>query len=316
MSVAWSRGLSRRIVPNARRFSRVHGQEQTTVPLAFTPLGHGTGSPLVVLHGLFGCKRNWKTLTKALHRSLPNTPIYTLDLRNHGSSPHARPHTYQAMAVDVQSFITEKGLQNVSLIGHSMGAKVAMTVALNLAKARKSDLLSRLVVVDMAPAKLLIDAKMRNYVPIMQNMNSMPAGMIKSLVDAERFLMAFEEDPVVRQFLLTNLVLPSHSRATAPHHDKAKFALPLDILKPAIDALEEFPYDHTSDRGHPIWAGPTRVIAGRNSEYRVFEQEEALKAFFPNHDMHVLDTGHWVQAEKPNEFLKLVVDFLKPETGR
>jgi hypothetical protein len=159
-----------------------------------------------------------------------------------------------------------------------------MTVALNLAKARKSDLLSRLVVVDMAPAKLLIDAKMRNYVPIMQNMNSMPAGMIKSLVDAERFLMAFEEvcmlstnssshssnlllqDPVVRQFLLTNLVLPSHSRATAPHHDKAKFALPLDILKPAIDALEEFPYDHTSDRGHPIWAGPTRVIAGRNSE--------------------------------------------------
>ncbi|KAJ3506622.1 hypothetical protein NMY22_g17188 [Coprinellus aureogranulatus] len=137
----------------------------------------------------------------------------------------------------------------------------------------------------------------------------MPPGMIKTLVDAERFLMAFEEDPVVRQFLLTNLVLPGHSRAAAAHH-KAKFALPLDILKPAIDALEEFPYDYKAPE-HPVWAGPTRVIAGRHSEYRVYEQQDAFRAFFPNFDMHVLDTGHWVQAEKPNEFLKLAIDFLK-----
>lgn len=68
-----------------------------------------------------------------------------------------------------------------------------MTLALNLAKAGKSDLLSKLVVVDMAPTKLIIDARMRNYVNIMQNLNAMPPGMIKSLVDAERFLMAFEE---------------------------------------------------------------------------------------------------------------------------
>lgn len=187
-----------------------------------------------------------------------------------------------------------------------------MTVALNLAKSGKSDLLSKLVVVDMAPTKLMIDARMRNYVGIMQNLNAMPPGMIKSLVDAERFLMAFEEDPVVRQFLLTNLVLPGHSRTAAAHHDKAKFALPLDILRPAIDSLEEFPYDHHSP-DHPRWSGPTMVIAGSQSEYRVFEQEGPFKAFFPNYQMHVLDTGHWVQAEKPNEFLELAVDFLKAD---
>lgn len=69
----------------------------------------------------------------------------------------------------------------------------------------------------------------------------------------------------MRQFLLTNLVLPGYSRAAAAHHDKAKFTLPLDILKPAIDSLEEFPYDrHSPD--HPVWEGPTMVIAGSRSE--------------------------------------------------
>ncbi|KAF6759822.1 mitochondrial protein [Ephemerocybe angulata] len=301
-----------RVPPHVRTLSRVaHGHESHSVPLASTLVGQGTDKPLVILHGLFGSKRNWKGLSKALHRAL-DRPIYALDLRNHGASPHVRPHTYQAMAEDVHGFIREKGLTNISLLGHSMGAKTAMTLALNLVEAGGGDNLSNLVVVDMPPAHVDIPAKMREYVIAMESLEAMPPGMIRSLIDADRFLAPFESvrDASVREFLLTNLQLPSHARTANPKRDRAKFILPLDILGPAIRNLEEFPYDYSAPE-RPIWSGPTLVIGGLQSEYHVYDYREAFERFFPKYQLEILDTGHWVQAERPTELLKLVADFLK-----
>ncbi|TFK27848.1 mitochondrial protein [Coprinopsis marcescibilis] len=314
-----SRFLSRprRINQTARLYSRSHNiADKDVVELAFSALKSSPSAvlerpegPLVILHGLFGSKRNWNSLCKAFHRDLPGRAVYSLDLRNHGSSPHARPMTYAAMAEDVKHFLSSNGLRNVSLLGHSMGAKVAMTVALSLSKdATNSDTISRLIVADLAPAKLDLSNRLTQYVSAMQDINAMPHGMIKTLQDADRVLDPFEQDPAIRRFLLTNLLLPRHSRTAEPR-DRAKFLIPLDILKEAIPSLAEFPYDYQLS-GRPQWDGPTLVIAGGTSEYKILDYTEAFKAFFPQSRFETLDAGHWVHAEKPNEFKKLVVDFI------
>ncbi|KAG2017614.1 hypothetical protein CC2G_007113 [Coprinopsis cinerea AmutBmut pab1-1] len=218
--------------------------------------------------------------------------------------------TYQTMAEDVRHFLETHGLNNVSLLGHSMGAKVAMSIALSLAeKNPKDETISRLIVADMAPVKAELSIRLSQYISAMQDVNAMPAGMIKSLPDADRILAHFEQNPAVRQFLLTNLLLPSHSR-TSHTHEKAKFALPLSILQDALPDLAEFPYDH-KEATHPTFDRPTLVISGTHSEYRILDHTKAFKTFFPRAKLESLDAGHWVHAERPNEFKKLVVDFIK-----
>ncbi|KAH6909248.1 mitochondrial protein [Coprinopsis sp. MPI-PUGE-AT-0042] len=266
--------------------------------------------PLVILHGLFGSKRNWKSLCKAFQRDLETREVYALDLRNHGSSPRVHPHTYEAMAEDVLHFIKHHGLTDVTLMGHSMGAKTAMTLALSLAGEKQSeDVISRLIVVDMAPVRYVLSHRLSEYVEAMKNMHDMPRGM----------------DPAIRQFLLTNLEFPSSSRTDA----KPRFQLPLETLGGAIPAMGDFSYDHGTE-GHPIWEKPALVVAGANSEYAILQHLTAFKSFFPGAQVETLDTGHWgkvelgytievkclltrhlVQAERPNEFKKLVVDFIK-----
>ncbi|KAF8960055.1 alpha beta-hydrolase, partial [Flammula alnicola] len=272
--------------------------------------------PLVVLHGLFGSKRNWGSLCKAFHRDMPDRPVYALDLRNHGSSPHASPMTYEAMASDVHKFIQDKQLKDVALLGHSMGGKVAMTYALSLKEANvPPGTLSHLIVDDIAPSIGNLSAEFRQYISLMQKIESLPPGVIKTRTDADHRLKAYESDISVRQFLLTNLKLPSHSR-TATHHEgaqeKAKFIVPLGILSQYMDALGSFPYQYNAaDNSVPTtWDGPTLVVKGTKSAYINHKNKPALQAFFPNMHLEELDTGHWVHAEKPNEFRKLVVDFL------
>lgn len=105
---------------------------------------------LVVCHGLFGSKQNWRSLAKSMAKGF-GVPIYTLDMRNHGSSPHSDDMTYAQMADDVKSFLQEQQLSNVTLVGHSMGGKVVMALALDPSLPEST--LSHLVSVDMSPAE-------------------------------------------------------------------------------------------------------------------------------------------------------------------
>ncbi|KAF8958234.1 Alpha/Beta hydrolase protein [Flammula alnicola] len=201
-----------------RTFARKLGEvaSHDAVELSYTSIipedGNATAKALVILHGLFGSKRNWGSLCKAFHRDMPDRPVYALDLCNYGSSPHASPMTYEAMASDVHNFIQDKQLKDVALLGHSMGGKVAMTYALSLKEANvPPGTLSYLIVDDIAPS----------------------IGVIKTRTDADHRLKAYESDISVRQFLLTNLKLPSHSRTATRHEgaqEKAKFMVPLGIL--------------------------------------------------------------------------------------
>ncbi|KAH9481824.1 Abhydrolase domain-containing protein C22H12.03 [Psilocybe cubensis] len=239
---------------------------------------------------------------------MPTHPIYALDLRNHGTSPHATPMTYEAMAGDVHAFIQERGMKDVSLLGHSMGGKVAMSYALSLEKWNVSPgTLGKLIIADIAPSIGNLSPEFIRYIGAMQKIEALPFGKIKTRTDADHILQAYESDVSVRQFLLTNLRLPH-----AHEPSKAKFIVPLSILSKSMEALGSFPYEfNAADNIVPVtFDGPTLAIKGTKSPYINHKNIPALRAFFPNVQLEELDANHWVHAEKPHEFKKLVVDFL------
>ncbi|KAG5643272.1 hypothetical protein DXG03_001239 [Asterophora parasitica] len=196
-----------------------------------------------------GSKRNFASLCKAFVRDL-NRPVYALDLRNHGSSPHAAPMTYESMAADVKRFIEKSSLNDVSLFGHSMGGKVAMTLALSSSLPS----LSKLIISDIAPTRSSLAPSFIRYLKIMADIED-PTANITTREGADKVLQTVEKDLGVRQFLLTNLVLPSNSTV--------KFKIPVATLEDAVPALGSFPF--MIDEGHQ-WRGRTLVVKGAKSE--------------------------------------------------
>ncbi|KAI8374321.1 Alpha/Beta hydrolase protein [Radiomyces spectabilis] len=264
-----------------------------SVSLAYTkyPVKEPVGKPpLVVCHGLFGSKQNWKSLAKAMSRRL-SRDIYTLDLRNHGDSPHSNVHTYEAMANDLVEFIRQHNLGSPALLGHSMGGKVVMTAALRYPK-----LVSRLIVADIAPAHMKLSRDFDEHIEAMRAIDD--AGLEKHK-EADAILARYEPDLGVRQFLLTNF-----KRQPEGHY---QFRVPYDILASALGNMGEFLIDEAQ------YSGPTRFILGGNSPYRkpFIDNPDLPKARFPNADVKVIEgAGHWVHAEKPDAFLHLVADFM------
>ncbi|EED85974.1 hypothetical protein POSPLDRAFT_44054 [Postia placenta Mad-698-R] len=253
------------------------------VPLQYDKLvpsnGNETDRPLVIMHGLFGMKRNWLSLSKAFLRDL-NTPVYCLDLRNHGTSPHARPMTYSAMAADVLHFCREHSLTNVSLLGHSMGGKVAMAFALSPDCPR--DLLSHLIVADMAPSKGALSPEFNGYVEALRKIED---AKITSRKDAQHILTPYEQDPMTRAFLLTNLKPSDHHHP----HKPLEFQIPLQIIGDSIPELGSFPYEP----GERVWGGPTLFIKGTHSKYINNRNIPIAKQFFPHMVLEKLEAGHW-----------------------
>ncbi|PCH42515.1 alpha/beta-hydrolase [Wolfiporia cocos MD-104 SS10] len=278
-AVAVARNIAR---PSARRFV----SSIAPVPLAYDKLvplnGNATDQPLVILHGLFGMKRNWQSLSKAFLRDL-DRPIYCLDLRNHGISPHAEPMTYSAMAVDVLHFLHKHSLANVSLLGHSMGGKVAMAAALS--PDLPSGLLRHLIVADIAPSKGPLSPEFNGYVEALRKIE---ASKVSTRQEAQKLLTPYEKDPMTRAFLLTNL-RPQHS-----HHGPLQFQVPLHIIGDSIPEIGSFPYEP----GERIWEGDTLFIKGAKSRYINDRNVPIAKQFFPKSTLETLDTGHWVHAEK------------------
>ncbi|KAI9454708.1 alpha/beta-hydrolase [Russula earlei] len=236
--------------------------------------GSNKERPLVILHGLFGMRRNWLSLSKAFLRDLQR-PIYTLDLRNHGLSPHARPMHYEIMATDVLHFLRSHSLSNVSLLGHSMGGKVAMAVALS--PELPTGALEHLIVADIAPSRAALSTEFQGYVDAM---NKIERHKVNSRREAQEVLAPYEPDPVTRAFLLTNLDTTSQP---------FKFRIPLDIIESSVPDLGGFPYQP----GERSWPGNTLFVKGAKSKYINKNNIPITKEFFPNMSLETLDAGHW-----------------------
>ncbi|KAG5643276.1 hypothetical protein DXG03_001243 [Asterophora parasitica] len=285
------------------------------------PDGNKTEGALIILHGLFGSKRNFTSLSKLFMKEL-NIPVYALDLRNQGTSPHALPHTYSAMAADVLHFIKSHSLSKVSLLGHSMGGKAAMSVALHpsLSEPENEDALANLIVADVSPTRAQLSPEFKGYIEAMKKIEST---RVASRKEALEVLGPYEPDPSVRQFLLTNL---NPITASEPH---AKFRVPLDTLGNAIPEIGWFPYAP----GERVWSGPTMFIKGTKSAYINRHSLAPMESFFPKLQLETLDAGHWgnvslfpkysyadmvlnlasipICSARPTEFKKLVEDFIK-----
>ncbi|KAF2756060.1 alpha beta hydrolase fold family [Pseudovirgaria hyperparasitica] len=248
-------------------------------------------APILFLHGLFGSKKNNRSMSKVLARDLKR-PVYALDLRNHGDSPHHPLHTYSALASDVEHFIRTHSLTNSTLIGHSMGAKTAMAVAL-----RSSDLVANLISVDNAPVDATLKSYFHQYVRGMQRIEAIG---VTSQKEADAILAEYEKNEAIRLFLLTNLVRTKGER-------EMRFRVPLKILAGALDELGSFPF---VDPDKVRYEKPALFVRGTKSHYIPDDVIPIVGRFFPKFSLADVEAGHWVISENPEPFKEAVEEFL------
>ncbi|MFD2785924.1 alpha/beta fold hydrolase [Hymenobacter rubripertinctus] len=248
----------------------------------------GQGAPLVILHGLFGTLDNWQTLARrwaeAGHR------VISADLRNHGRSPHSPEHTYAAMAEDVLGLFNQLGLgPDTTLLGHSMGGKAAMRFALDY-----PGRLGKLIVVDIAPRA----SDMRHQDAILDGLNAVDFTRCDGRQAADEALARHISSFGVRQFLLKNLY----------RQDDNSFAWRINL--PVLTA--EMPAIGVEIIGTQPFLKPALFINGGLSDYIDAEDKlHGIPALFPNSQVAtILDAGHWVHSEKPDEVFGLVQAFV------
>ncbi len=245
----------------------------------------GAGKPVVILHGLFGSKRNWGAIAKHLSR---DRRVLCLDLRNHGSSPWDPAMTYGAMAADVAAFIRGHALKDVTLIGHSMGGKAAMALAL-----AHPELIARLAVVDIAPA-----ASPGTFIHYVEALKAMDLSRVKSRKDADRLLAPVEAEPGIRTFLLQNLESAGEGY---------RWRVNLEALAANMADLLDWP---EPDYGQS-YAGPALFLAGGASDYIGPHHHGDIARLFPKAHIKVLPgIGHWIHAQAPDLFLKHIETFI------
>jgi pimeloyl-ACP methyl ester carboxylesterase len=253
------------------------------VDLAFSDTG--SGPSLVVLHGLFGSRRNWTTVAGRLARS---HRVLTVDLRNHGESPWGEPHDYDTLAEDVARFMHRHLDGPAAVLGHSMGGKAAMVLALS-----RPELVTRLVVVDIAPAPSRPDGPR----DCLRAMRAVP-------------LAACPRRSAVAEALATSLPAPIGAflaQNAVAAADGLRWSVNLEALERSLPAISGFPDIPDGRR----FTGPTLFVAGGNSDFIREEHRPRIDRLFPSATLAVIpDAGHWVHADAPEPFVDLVARWL------
>ena len=248
---------------------------------------HGAPSdstPLLIAHGLFGSARNWGAIAKRLSDS---RPVLAVDMRNHAGSFHNGVHDYPALAQDLAQVIEAEG-RAVDVLGHSMGGKAAMVLALT-----RPDLVNHLIVADIAPVAY---AHSQNH--LIDAMRALDLSGLAARSEADKRLAQSIEDPQVRAFLLQSLDL----KATPP-----AWRLNLDALERQMDLITGWP----DMSARAPFDGPALFLAGGLSDYVPAAARPQIKALFPQARLaRIPGAGHWLHAEKPREFEAAIRVFL------
>ncbi len=244
--------------------------------------------PLLIVHGLFGSARNWGAIARRLsdHRQ-----VIAVDLRNHGGSPHDADHSYSAMATDLAQVIEAQGT-SMDVLGHSMGGKAAMHLALT-----QPDLVNRLIVADIAPVAYAHDQTQH-----VRAMQALDLTGLTTRAEADRRLSATTPDPALRAFFLQSLDLKGES--------SPRWRLNLSVLAETMPQIIGWP----DTPGQ--FPRPALFLSGADSTYVLPEHRPAITAQFPAARFaRIPGTGHWLHAEKPREFVETVAVFLSAGRG-
>ena len=241
----------------------------------------GEGPPSVLLHGLFGTATNFATIQRRL---AVGRRVLAFDLRNHGRSAHDPAMAYALMAQDVFDTLHAHGVEQAAIAGHSMGGKVAMHAAL-----RHPDRVTRLLIADIAPV-----AYKPRYRAISEAMLSLPLRPGLTRAEADQWLGPAVPDPVMRNFLLSNLRF-----GAAP-----SWRIGLNAIVAAMPEIEGWSAEGT-------YEGPTLVLRGETSDYVLPEYRALFRSLFPKVRFASLRAaGHWLHADQPEAFIATLNSFL------
>lgn len=243
----------------------------------------GSGKPVVLIHGLFGSFENLGVIARSLSADYQ---VINVDVRNHGRSGHSDTMTYALMAEDLAQTLLDLGINKASVLGHSMGGKLAMAFA--LAYPERVD---KLILADVAPV-----AYPPRHTEILKALTSLDLATLSSRADADTHLRQYIEEPGVRQFLLKSL---------QKDDDHFSWRFNLTALADNYPAIIGAPLQDGQFNGEVLF------IKGGLSDYILPEHKAGIMQLFPNAQAKIIQgTGHWLHAEKPAAFTKLVQDFL------
>ena len=246
----------------------------------------GNGPALVLLHGLFGSNENLGGVARAL---ADRYTVYGMDLRNHGRSPHADSMDYAEMAADVRDTLDAYGLDAATVLGHSLGGKTAMELALSA-----PERVSALIVVDIAP--IVYD---RRHDQELEALHELDLSAVRSRGDADAALADPIPNPAIRQFLLKNLSRTDNGFT---------WRIPLETIHAEYAEIAATPPSQGP------YNGPVLFIRGGNSDYLPEEAEPAIRERFPDARIETIpDAAHWVHVDAPEAFREVLNGFLNHE---
>ncbi|TPH13876.1 alpha/beta fold hydrolase [Litorilituus lipolyticus] len=255
----------------------------------------GQGEHIILIHGLFGSLENLNMVAKTLAHDFTVTSI---DVRNHGGSFHAHDMDYSVLARDVINLLDYLAINKAHILGHSMGGKIAMQIALE-----HGDRINKLVVADIAPIQYP-----NHHQQIINGLKAIDLAKVHKRKDADDQLSDYVQESGVRQFLLRNIAMNEQKQFY--------FKCNLAFIDQCYSQIMQANTIDEQDNSHfaQTFEKPTLFIKGGNSDYILPEHQAAIVKLFPASKAKVIQgAGHWLHAEKTTAFNKIVLNFLNSE---
>lgn len=258
-------------------------------------------APVLILHGLLGSAGNWRTTAPKLSS---RRRLLSLDVRNHGASPHVDDMRFGSCAADVLRLMDKKGIDKAIVLGHSLGGKIAMATGL-----LNPDRVLSVVSVDMSPEDYrLTDDGWTGVSDIVHACAAVPMDGLRSRSEVDAFLKPLVRDFSTRAFVMQNVVVAARDEANGERQQVVSWRCNLPVLQRALPRIAGFdvqaevaPYLH-----------PALFIGGGRSPYLTEKQAPRVRQLFPQAEIVTIpDAGHWVHVEKPKEFVDIVRNFLE-----
>ena len=242
------------------------------------------GQDLIVIHGLFGMGDNWNSLGKQFSKYCK---VHLIDLRNHGKSPHSVDFNYEVMCEDVLEYMQNNDIINPIILGHSLGGKLAMKFAFT-----HSDKIEKLIVADISPRKYNTDFHQN----LLRTLYKLPLEDFDKREEIDEVLSSIYEDKGMRLFLLKNLYRNENKEFS--------WRFNIEVLLEKVSNIQE------ADFIEGVCNIPTHFLRGGNSDYINSTDELIINKHFSDFSIATIDgAGHWLHAEKPEQFYNEVMGF-------